>query len=241
MTDTDTVFTATIEVDNASEDGTTFTVEADNFALDYSSPPSLDLTITTEKERVAATIRQGLEEDDAGALAGALLRALEAGRADAEQRGYYTYLAEGEPEYGPPYEWQSNDRLSADAKTLLAELMSDSNMVGRPADEFAGLALSRPLPAVLSELDAAGLLRRGKSSEGAEVFTAHGSAWVTAGSRRGEPFTPPGHGLADALARVEGFVAGDDGWPLRISDLAVICAAARTTLASSPNTAVSRG
>ncbi|MEU0078456.1 hypothetical protein ABZY58_11220 [Micromonospora tulbaghiae] len=226
MTDTPTEpFTAaTINVG----DGTTIEVVADDFDhLDYTCPPGLDLTVSRETEHVTATITAGMEEDDAGALAHALLRAIEAGRPDAVRRGYYRYLAEGEPEYGPPYEWQSDARLSADARLLLAELMKDSDLLGRPADEFAKLALSRPLPDVFAELDRAGLLERHQSTEGWEAFVAASSAWVTAGSRRGEPFDLPGDGLTDALDRVEGFVRGDDVWPLRISDLAMICRVAR--------------
>ncbi|KAB1912368.1 hypothetical protein F8280_33355 [Micromonospora noduli] len=229
MTDTTTApFTTTVSVSNGGSEATILTVVVEESAhLDYTCPPSVDLVVTAEDERVESTIRQALEEDEAGALAAALLRGVEAGRAAAERRGYYKYLAEGEPDYGPPYEWQSDTGLSADARMLLTELVVDSDLVGRPAEKFADVALTRPLPEVLAELDTAGLLRRAQSPEGGEVFTAADPAWITAGSRRGEPFDLPGNGLGDALNRVEGFVRGDDVWPLRISDLATICAAAR--------------
>lgn len=229
MTDTSTEpLTATVNVRNGGSQATTFTVVTEDFRhLDYTCPPAVDFVVTAEDERIESTIRQSMEEDEAGALAAALLRGIEAGRAEAQLRGYYSYLAEGEPDYGRPYEWESNTALSEDAQMLLTELMVDSDLVGRPAEEFAALVLTQPLPTVLAELDGAGLLRRSKSTEGREVFTAGGPAWITAGSRRGEPFELPGDGLGDALARVEGFVRGDDIWPLRISDLATICAVAR--------------
>lgn len=219
-------YTTTVEIG----DDATFTVEGDDLAhLDYSCGPGLDLTITSERERLSVTIEHGMEEHEAGALAAALLRALESTRGEATRRGYYSYVAEGRPEYGPPYEWETSGNLTDGARGLLVELMKDPDSDGRPRAAFAHLPLPGGFDGALAELDAAGLVGQ-VESDGQMRYRAAGAAWITAGTRETEPSPLPGDGLVDALRRVEAFVAGDDTHALRISDLAAVTSALRDAM-----------